>query len=56
MPKDKEIIDKDTYKNIKPVGSRPGILYGLGQVHKKTKNGLRPFHPIFSTTDTPTTN
>ena len=24
--KDKEIIDKATYKNIKPVGSRPGIL------------------------------
>ena len=56
LPKDKETIDKDTYKNIKPVGSRPGILYGLGKVHKKTKNGLRPFHPIFSATDTPTTN
>ena len=29
-----EIIDKATYKNIKPVGSRPSILYGLGKVHK----------------------
>ena len=26
--KDKEIIDKSTYKSIKLVGSRPGILYG----------------------------
>ena len=24
--KDKEIIDKATYKNIKPVGSKPGVL------------------------------
>ena len=29
--KDKEIIDKATYKNIKPVGSKPGVLYGLGR-------------------------
>ena len=26
--KDKEIIDKSTYESIKPVGSRPGILFG----------------------------
>ena len=44
--KDEEIIDKVTYKNIKPVGSRPGVLYGLGKVHKGTKNGLPPFSPI----------
>ena len=29
--KEKEIIDKSTYKSIKPVGSTPGILYGLGK-------------------------
>ena len=28
--KDKEIINKSTYKGIKPVGCRPGILYRLG--------------------------
>ena len=33
--KDEEIIDKATYKNIKPVGSKPGVLYGLGKVHKE---------------------
>ena len=29
--KDREIIDKSIYKSIKPVGSTPGILYGLGK-------------------------
>ena len=52
--KDKEIIDKATYKNIKPVGSRPGILYGLGKVHKEAKNGLPPFRPILLVIGTPT--
>ena len=46
--KDEEIYDKATYKNIKPVGSRPGVLYGLGKVHKETNNGLPPFRPILS--------
>ena len=52
--KDKEIIDKATYKNIKPVGSRPGVLYGLGKVHKEAKNGIPPFRPILSDIGTPT--
>ena len=52
--KDKEIINKVTYKNIKPVGSRPGALYGLERVHKEAKNGLPPFRPIFSAIDMPT--
>ena len=52
--KDKEIIDKATYKNIKPVGSRPGVLYGLERVHKEAKNGIPPFRPILLAIDTPT--
>ena len=52
--KDKEIIDKSTYKSIKPVGSRPGILYGSGKIHKETRNGLPSFLPILSAIDTPT--
>ena len=52
--KDKEFIDKSTYKSIKPVGSRPGILYGSGKIHKETHNGLPPFFPILSTIDTRT--
>ena len=52
--KDEEIIDKATYKNIKPVGSRPGVLYGLGKLHKEINNGLPPFRPILSALGTPT--
>ena len=52
--KDEEINDKAAYKNIKPVGSRPGVLYELGKVHKETKNGLPPFRPILSVIGTPT--
>ena len=54
--KDKEIIDKSTYKIIKPVGSRPGILYGLGKINKETRNGIPPFRPILSAIGTPTYN
>ena len=32
--KDKEIIGTATYKNIKLVGSRPGVLYGLEKVRQ----------------------
>ena len=52
--KDKEIIDKSTYKSIKPIGSRPGILYGSSKIHKETRNGLPSFRPILSAIDTPT--
>ena len=31
----KKIIDKSSYKSVKPVGSRPGILYGSCKIHKK---------------------
>ena len=46
--KGEEILDKATYRNIKPVGSRPSNLCRLGIVHKKTKNELPPSCPILS--------
>ena len=52
--KNKEIIDKSTYKSIKPIGSRPCILYRLRKIHKETRNGLPPFHPIPSAIGAPT--
>ena len=52
--KDEEIIDKATYKNIKPVESRLGVLYWLGKVQNETKNGLPPFLLILSSIGTPT--
>ena len=51
--KNEEISGKTTYKKIKPVVSRPGILYGLGKVQKEIKNGLPPFRPILSGIGTP---
>ena len=50
----KEIIDKSSYKSIKAIGTRPGILYGLGKIHKETRNGLPAFQPILSIIRTPT--
>ena len=52
--KNEEIIDKDTYKSIKPVGSRAGIFYRLGKVHKETKNEVPLLRPILSAIGTPT--
>ena len=49
-----ETVDKATFKNIKPVGSRPGVLDGLGKVHKETKNELPPFCQILTAIGTPT--
>ena len=39
---------------IKPVGSRPSILYGLRKIHKETRNRLSPFHLILSAIGPPT--
>ena len=52
--KDKEIIDKTTYKKIKPVGSRSGVLYVLKKVHMEAKKEIPPFRPILSAIGTPT--
>ena len=49
-----EITDMTACKNIKPAGSRPDVLYGLGKVSKEKKNGLPPFPPILSAIGTPT--
>ena len=49
-----EVIDNATYKNIKLVGSRPGILCGLGKIRKENKKGLPPLRPTLSAVGTPT--
>ena len=54
MLKHKEIIEKSTYKSIKPVGSRPGILYRPGKIHRDTHNGIPSFRTILSAIGTPT--
>ena len=35
--KSKGIIDESTYKDIAPIGSKPGFLYGLPKIHKYPK-------------------
>ncbi|XP_066924802.1 uncharacterized protein [Clytia hemisphaerica] len=44
-------LSEDDYKLLNPVGTRPGIMYGLCKVHKDKSNGfiLPPFRPILST-------
>ena len=50
--KSKNIIDDETFKNLQPSGSKPGILYGLPKIHKP---GC-PIRPILSAIKTPTYN
>ena len=52
--KDKEVIEKSSYKSLKPVASTPGILYRLGEIQRGTHDGIPPFCPILSATGTPT--
>ena len=49
---------KEDYKFLKPVGSKPGIIYGLCKVHKynSSTNDILPFRPILSAIDTATYN
>ena len=39
-----------------PIGSRPGILYGLARIHKPLVNGIPSFRPILSAIGTSTYN
>ena len=43
-------------KFIKPVGTKPGVMYGNCKVHKQQVDGCPPFWPILSTLKTPTYN
>ena len=47
-------LSQEDYKRLKPVGSRPGVMYGLCKVHKDQTNGveLPPFRPILSAIQT----
>ena len=44
--KSDKVITNDTYKQLFPSGSAPGILYGLPKTHKKEKP--TPVHPILA--------
>ena len=39
-------IPEETRRSLKPVGTRPGMMYGLFKVHKDIINNCPPFRPI----------
>ena len=43
-------------KFVKPVGTKPGIMYGNCKVHKQQVDGCLPFWPILLALQTPTYN
>ena len=47
-------ISEETRRSLKPVGTRPGIMYGLCKVHKDIVENCPPFRPILSAINTPT--
>ena len=49
-------MSKEMRKFVKPVGTRPGIIYGNCKVHKQQVDGCPPFRPILSALQTPTYN
>ena len=46
-------LTTDQYKKIKATRSRPGILYGLCEVHKAITDVCPPFRPILLVIETP---
>ena len=49
-------MSKELHKFVKPVGTRPGIMYGNCKVHKQQVDGCPPFQPILSALQAPAYN
>ena len=47
-------MTEKTRRSLKPVGIRPGVMYGSFKVHKASVVNCPPFRPIFSALNTPT--
>ena len=47
-------MTEKTRKSLKPVGSRPDIIYGSCKVDKASVGNCPPFRPILSALNTPT--
>ena len=52
--KNQNEISEKNYDNLYPSGSKPGILYGLGKIHKALKEEIPTFRRILSAIGTPT--
>ena len=44
--KNNNAISEETYNKLRPVGSKPGKLYGSAKVYKLLTNGSPPLRPI----------
>ena len=53
---DSNSMSKEMRKFVKPVGTRPGIMYGNCKVHKQQVDSCLPFRPMLSALQTPTYN
>ena len=49
-------IFEETRGSLKPVVTKPGIMYGLWKVHKDIVHNFPSFRPILSATNTNTIN
>ena len=49
-----EVCQKKTVKSLKPVSTRPAVMYGSCKVHKASVESCPPFRPNFSALNTPT--
>ena len=47
-------MTEKTRKFLKPVVTRPGVMYGSCKVHKASVGNFPPFRPILSALNTPT--
>jgi len=47
-------MTSEQYEAIRPVGTQPSVLYGLGKVHKTLVNNVPKLRPILSAINTPT--
>ena len=50
--KDGKKISSYQFNGLYPIGSRPGILYGLAKIHKALVDGVPKFRPILSSIGT----
>ena len=46
-------ISEETKKSLQPIGTKPGIMYGLCKVQKNIIDNCLPFRPILSASNTP---
>ena len=51
---DSNSISEETRRHLKPVRTRPEIMYGYCKKNKKCVDGSPPFRPYLSALETPT--